>query len=119
MVEFGMTRVRIGLSASPWQTQKQNSERFEGIEANLDEFRAYLYGNHESVTGYAKRTGTESVISTAHAECAVNQLINWCMCKKQWSRTGAQYLPSRETATISGRLDPYTGHYPAPADIAA
>jgi hypothetical protein len=25
MVEFEMTRVRIGLSASPWQTQKQTA----------------------------------------------------------------------------------------------
>jgi hypothetical protein len=47
--------------SKPLADPEANSERFEGIEANLDEFRAYLYGNHESVTGYAKRTGTESV----------------------------------------------------------
>jgi hypothetical protein len=29
-------------------------ERFEGIEAKLDELRSYLYANRESVRGYAE-----------------------------------------------------------------
>jgi hypothetical protein len=69
-----------------------------------------------------KRTEKESVFSTAHVECAVNQLINWRMCKKQqmgWSRAGAQYLLHVKTAIINGRLDRYTGHHSEPADIAA
>jgi hypothetical protein len=55
-------------------------------------------------------------------ECTVNQLINWRMCKKQqmgWSRAGAQDLLYVKTAIINGRLDRYTGHHSAPADIAA
>jgi hypothetical protein len=31
-----------------------NSERFESIEAKLDELRSYLYANRESVRGYAE-----------------------------------------------------------------
>jgi hypothetical protein len=69
-----------------------------------------------------KRTGTESVFSTAHVECTVNQLINWRMCKKKqmgWSRAGAQYLLHVKTAIINGRLERYTGRHSAPADMAA
>jgi hypothetical protein len=62
MAEFGMTRVRIGLFQHALAHPEANSERFEGIEAKLDELRSYLYANRESVRGYAEaRTGTESV----------------------------------------------------------
>src|ERR1700720_5047421 len=50
------------------------------------------------------------------------ELVNWRMCKKKqmgWSRTGAQYLLYVKTAIINGRLDRYTGHHSAPADMAA
>jgi hypothetical protein len=54
---------------------------------------SYLYANRESVMGYAEAyPERRACISTAHVECAVNQLIEWRMCKKQqmgWSR--AQY----------------------------
>jgi hypothetical protein len=36
-----------------------------------------------------KRTGTESVFSTARVESTVNQLINWGMCKKIFSYPAA------------------------------
>ena len=39
--------VRLGTPRST------NSERFESIEAKLDELRSYLYANRESVRGYA------------------------------------------------------------------
>ena len=61
MAEFGMTRVRIGLFQHALAHREANGERFESIEAKLDELRSYLYANRESVRGYAKRIGTESV----------------------------------------------------------
>jgi hypothetical protein len=99
-----------------------NSERFEGIEAKLDELRSYLYANRESVTGHAEAYRNGERISRAHAESTVNQLINWPMCKKHqmgWSRAGAQQLLHVKTAIINERLDQYTGHHSVPADIAA
>jgi hypothetical protein len=99
-----------------------NSERFESIEAKLDELRSYLYANRESVRGYAEAYRNGERISTAHVESTVNQLINWRMCKKHqmgWSRAGAQQLLHVKTAIINGRLDRYTGHHSVPADIAA
>jgi len=117
-----MTRVRIGLFQHALAHPEANGERFEGIEAKLDELRSYLYANRESVMRYAEAYRNGERISTAHVECAVNQLINWRMCKKQqmgWSRVGAQDLLHVKTAIINGRLDRYTGRHSAPADIAA
>ena len=54
MAELGMTRVRIGLFQHALAHPKANSERFESIEAKLDELRSYLYANCESVRGYAE-----------------------------------------------------------------
>jgi len=54
MAEFGMTRVRIGLFQHALAHPEANSERFESIEAKLDELRSYLYANRESVMGYAE-----------------------------------------------------------------
>jgi hypothetical protein len=54
-----------------------NSERFESIEAKLDELRSYPYANRESVRGYAEAYRKGERISTAHVESTVNQLINW------------------------------------------
>ena len=45
-----MTRVRIGLFQHALAHPEANSERFESIEAKLDELRSYLYANRESVT---------------------------------------------------------------------
>ena len=45
MAEFGMTTVRIGLFQHALAHPEANSERFEGIEAKLDELRSYLYAN--------------------------------------------------------------------------
>ena len=42
MAEFGMTRVRIGLFQYALAHPEANSERFESIEAKLDELRSYL-----------------------------------------------------------------------------
>ena len=114
MAEFGMTRVRIGLFQQELVHPEANSERFESIEAKLDELRSYLYANRESVRGYAEAYRNGERISTAHVESTVNQLINWRMCKKHqmgWSRAGAQYLLHVKTAIIIGRLDRYTGHH--------
>jgi hypothetical protein len=122
MAEFGMTRVRIGLFQHALAHPEANSERFESIEAKLDELRSYLYANRESVRGYAEAYRNGERISTAHVESTVNQLINWRMCKKHqmgWSRAGAQQLLHVKTAIINGRLDRYTGHHSVPADIAA
>jgi hypothetical protein len=122
MAEFGMTRVRIGLFQHALAHPEANSERFESIEAKLDELRCYLYANRESVRGYAEAYRNGERISTAHVESTVNQLINWRMCKKHqmgWSRAGAQQLLHVKTAIINGRLDRYTGHHSVPADIAA
>jgi hypothetical protein len=49
MSEFRMTGVRIGLFQHALAHPEANSERFEGIEAKLDELRSYLYANRESV----------------------------------------------------------------------
>jgi hypothetical protein len=49
MAEFGMTRVRIGLFQHALAHPEANGERFESIEAKLDELRSYLYANRESV----------------------------------------------------------------------
>ena len=76
MAEFGMTRVRIGLFQHALAHPEANGERFEGIEAKLDELRSYLYANRESVMGYAEAYRNGERISTAHVECTVNQLIN-------------------------------------------
>jgi hypothetical protein len=114
--------VRIGLFQHALAHPEANSERFEGIEAKLDELRSYLYANRESVRGYAEAYRNGERISTAQVECTVNQLINWRMCKKQqmgWSRAGAQYLLHVKTAIINGRLERYTGNHSIPADIAA
>jgi hypothetical protein len=122
MAEFGMTIVRIGLFQDALAHPEANSERFESIEAKLDELRSYLYVNRESVMGYAEAYGNGELFSTAHVESTVNQLINWRMCKKPqmgWSRAGAQQLLLVKTAIINGRLDRYTGHNSVPADIAA
>src|ERR1700726_3839630 len=122
MAEFGMTRVRIGLFQHALAHPEANSERFEGIEAKLDELRSYLYANRESVRGYAEAYRNGERISTAHVESTVNQLINWRMCKKHqmgWSRAGAQQLLHVKTAIINGRLERYTGNHSIPADIAA
>ena len=111
MAEIGMTRVRIGLFQHAMAHQEANSERFESIEAKLDELRSYLYANRESVRGYAEAYRNGERISTAHVESTVNQLINWRMCKKKqmgWSRAGAQYLLPVKTAIINERLDQYT-----------
>ena len=54
MAEFGMTRVRIGLFQHALAHREANGERFESIEAKLDELRSYLYANRESVRGYAE-----------------------------------------------------------------
>src|ERR1700726_1333249 len=80
MAEFGMTRVRIGLFQHDLAHPEVNSERFESIEAKLDELRSYLYANRESVRGYAEAYRNGERISTAHVESTVNQLINWRMC---------------------------------------
>jgi hypothetical protein len=99
-----------------------NSERFESIEAKLDELRSYLYANRESVRGYAEAYRNGERISTAHVEFTVNQLINWRMRKKKQmggSRAGAQYLLHVKTVIINGRLDRYTGRHSAPANMAA
>ena len=122
MAEFGMTRVRIGLFQHALAHPEANSERFESIEAKLDELRSYLYANRESVRGYAEAYRNGERISTAHVESTVNQLINWRMCKKHqmgWSRAGAQQLLHVKTAIINGRLDRYSGHHSVPAEIAA
>lgn len=122
MADFGMTSVRIGLFQHAIAHPEENSERFEIIEAKLDELRSYLYANRESVTRYAEAYRNGERISTAHVESTVNQLINWRMCKKQqmgWSRAGAQYLLYVKTAVINGRLERYTGNHSIPGDIAA
>ena len=123
MAEFGMTRVRIGLFQHALAHPEANSERFESIEAKLDELRSYLYANRESVMGYAEAYRNGERISTDHVESTVNQLINWRMCKKHprgGNRAGgAQQLHHVKTAINSGRLDRYTGHNSVPADIAA
>jgi hypothetical protein len=77
MAEFGMTRVRIGLFQHALAHPEANSERFESVEAKLDELRSYLYANRESVRGYAEAYRNGERISTAHVESTVNQLINW------------------------------------------
>ena len=100
--------------STPLAHPEANSERFESIEAKLEELRSYLYANRESVRGYAEAYRNGERVSTAHVESTVNQLINWRMCKKQqmgWSRAGAQYLLHVKTAIINGRLDRYTGHH--------
>jgi hypothetical protein len=87
--------VRIVLFQHALAHPEANSERFESIEAKLGELRSYLHANRESVRGYAEAYRNGERISTAHAECTANQLVNWRMCKKKqmgWSRTGAQYL---------------------------
>jgi hypothetical protein len=122
MAEFGMTRVRIGLFQHALAYPEANSERFESIEAKLEELRSYLYANRESVRGYVEAYRNGERVSTAHVESNVNQLINWRMCKKHQmgrSRAGAQQLLHVKTAIINGRLDRYTGHHSVPADVAA
>jgi hypothetical protein len=106
MAEFGMTRVRIGLFQHALAHPEANSERFESIEAKLDELRSYLYANRESVRGYAEAYRNGERISTAHVESTVNQLINWRMCKKHqmgWSRAGAQQLLHVKTASTRSK----------------
>ena len=61
MAEFGMTRVRIGLFQHALAHPEANSERFESIEAKLDELRSYLYANVNQSGDTPKRIGTESV----------------------------------------------------------
>jgi hypothetical protein len=93
MAEFGMTRVRIGLFQHAMAHPEANSERFESIEAKLDELRSYLYANRESVGGYAEAYRNGERISTAHVESTVNQLINGaCARKNKWD--GAEPEPS-------------------------
>src|SRR5258708_11302698 len=97
MAECGMSRVRIGLFQHALAHAEANSERFESIEAKLDELRSYLYANRESVRGYAEAYRNGERISTAHVESTVNQLINWRMCKKH--PNGME--PSRSPAIAS------------------
>jgi hypothetical protein len=55
-------------------------------------------------------------------EAKRDELRSYFMCKKQQmgrSRARAQDLLHVKTAIINGRLDRYTGHHSAPADIAA
>src|SRR5271170_8137919 len=101
MTEFGMTRVRIGLFQHALAHPEANSERFESIEAKLDELRSYLYANRESVRGYAEAYRNGECISTAHVETTVNQLINWRMCKKQ--QKGMEPSPSPAIASRENR----------------
>jgi hypothetical protein len=54
MAELGMTRVRMGLFQHALAHPEANTERFESIQAKLDELRSYLYANRESVRGYAE-----------------------------------------------------------------
>jgi hypothetical protein len=54
MVEFGMTRVQIGLFQHALAHSEANSERFESIEAKLDELRSYLV-NVQTNTGFTTR----------------------------------------------------------------
>jgi hypothetical protein len=80
------------------QINAANGERFESIEAKLDELRSYLYANRESVMGYAEAYRNGERISTAHVESTLNQLINWSMCKKHqmgWSRAKRAKLLNR------------------------
>jgi hypothetical protein len=70
------------LFSTPWHTQKQTVNGLKVFEAKLDELRSYLYANRESVRGYAEAYRNGELISTAHVESIVNQLINWRMCKK-------------------------------------
>jgi hypothetical protein len=99
MAEFGMTRVRIGIFQHAMAYPEANSERFESIEAKLDELRSYLYANRESVRGYAEAYRNGERVSTAHVESTVNQSINWRMCKKHqmgWSPSRSPAIASRE-----------------------
>ena len=98
-----MTRVRIGLFQHAMAHPEANSERFESIEAKLDELRSYLYANRESVRGYAEAYRNGERISTAHVECTVNQLINWRMCKEETN--GME--PSRSAVLASRKNGDY------------
>jgi hypothetical protein len=111
MAEFGMTRVRIGLFQHALAHPEANSERFESIEAKLDELRSYLYANRESVRGYAEAHRNGERISTPMWRApSIARNTKW---------NGAQQLLHVKTAIINGRLDQYTGHQSVPADIAA
>src|SRR5580692_12629379 len=59
MADLGMTRVRIDLFQHALAHPEASSERFESIEAKLDELRSYA--NRDQSGGTPKRTGTESV----------------------------------------------------------
>jgi hypothetical protein len=66
MAQFGMTRVRIGLFQHALAHPEANGERFESIEAKLDELRSYLCANRESVMG------VNQLIKLAHVQEATN-----------------------------------------------
>jgi len=60
-----MTRVRIGLFQHALAHPEENGERFESIEAKLDELRSYLFANRESVWVYAEAYRNGERVSTA------------------------------------------------------
>ena len=97
MAEFGMTRVRIGLFQHALAYPEANCERFESIEAKLDELRSYLYANRESVRGYAEAYRNGERISTAHVESTVNLIDQ--LAHVQEAPNGME--PSRSPAIAS------------------
>src|SRR6202051_5112742 len=103
-----MTRVRIALFQHALAHPEANSERFESIEAKLDELRSYLYANRESVRGYAEAHRNGERVSTAHVESTVNQLINWRMCKTSWTNPSGP--PSSGISSIKIFRRPRTTH---------
>jgi hypothetical protein len=65
MAEFGMTSVQIGIFQHALAHPEANGERFESIEAKLDELRSYLYANRKcslpSLGWFRARIGRLSV----------------------------------------------------------
>ena len=121
MAERGMTRVRIGLFHHALAHPEANSERFESIEAKLNELRSYLYANRESVRGYAEAYRNAERISTRpcgeHRQ-SIDQLAHVQETPSGMESSRSPAIASRKTAIINGRLDRYTGHHSVP-DIAA
>ena len=124
MAEFGMTRVRIGLFQHALAHPETNSERFESIEAKLDELRSYFYANRESVRGYAEAYRNGERISTAHVESTVNSIDQLAYVQETPNGMEPSRSPAiasrenREYQRATGPLDRYTGHHSVPADIA-
>ena len=113
MADWAMTIFRCGLVEDAWDHPEINIERFQEIEAKLDELRSYLYANSKAVLGYARAFRHGERVGTAHVESTVNELINWRFCKKQqmsWTRAGAQALLHVKTAELNGTLHQYTRH---------